>query len=131
MATANLDIPAFVDGQNNPDVTINTASEILDGLADALVHDMASDADYTLGTTGVYPREWQHLVIQVTDTGVILTAARNIIVPVNTRVYLFKNDTAQILTLKTSAGTGIAVAVAMWALLRCDGTNVVRITPDA
>jgi hypothetical protein len=131
MATQNLGIPAFVDGQNNPDVTINTASDILDGLADALVHDMASDADYTLGTTGAYPREWQHLVIQVTDTGVVLTGDVNIIVPNNTRVYLFKNDTARTLTLKTSAGTGIAVATVMWALLRSDGTNVVRITPDA
>ena len=130
MATPNLAIPAFVDGQNNPDVTINTASDILDGLADALVHDMASDADYTLGTTGAYPREWQHMVIQITDTGVVLTPGKNIIVPDNTRVYLFKNDTAQTLTLKNS-GTGIAVATLKWALLRSDGTNVVRITPDA
>jgi len=129
--TSNLNITKFVDGQSNPDTTINNALDVLDGLADVFVHDMASDADYTLGTAGTRPYEWQHFVVQITDTGVVLTTGRNIVVPDNTRGYIFKNDTAQTLTLKTSAGSGIAVATLKWALLRCDGTNVVRITPDA
>ena len=131
--TSNLNITKWTAGQSQPEVPVGTALDVLDGLADVLVHNMASDADYTLATTGSEPFEWQHFVIQVTDTTspLWLTTGRNIVVPVYTRAYLFKNETAQTLTLKTPAGTGIAVATLKWALLRCDGTNVVRITPDA
>ena len=132
-ATTHLNATKWTAGQSQPEVTVDTALDILDGLADALVHNMASDADYTLATTGSEPFEWQHLVIQITDTSspLKLTTGRNIIVPVYTRAYLFINATAVTLTLKTSAGTGIAVATAKSAWLRCDGTNVVRLTPDA
>ena len=133
MATSNLNVTPWTAGQAQPTVPVGTAFDIFDGMADALVHNMASDASYTLATTGSEPFEWQHMVIQITDTSspLKLTGAQNIVVPVYTRAYLFKNDTAQTLTLKTPSGTGIAVATLKWALLRCDGTNVVRITPDA
>jgi hypothetical protein len=122
----------FSEGQDNPDTNINNFRYAVEGLAaGVLVHDMASDADYTLATTGDYPREWQNHVIKITDTGVVLTTGRNIIVPDNVRAYMFVNDTAQSLTLKRSAGTGIAVATGNWAMLYCDGTNVVRLTGDA
>lgn len=98
--------------------------------AGMLTHDMGSDADYTLTTTGT-PQEWQYLACKITDTGVVLTTGRNIVVPVNTKPYIFINATAQTLTLKTSAGTGIAVATNKAALLYCDGTNVIRISADS
>lgn len=120
-----LQLPSYSDGQNNPDTTINLIADILEGLADALVHDMASDADYTLATTGTEPFEWQHLVINITDTGTNLTTGRNIVVPDYTRVYIAANDTLQTLTFKTAAGSGIAVLTNTSRLLRCDGTNVV------
>lgn len=136
MATSGLSIGEFTEGQNNPDTTINNALNTLDGaVCVPLVHDMGAsspgDTDYTLATTGDYPREWQRLIIKITDTGTILTAGRNIIVPDNVRAYLFINATAQTLTLKRSAGTGTAVAASRWALLYCDGTNVDRLTSDA
>jgi len=132
MATSGLSIGEFTEGQNNPDTTINNALNTLDGaIVVPLVHDMASDADYTLATTGDYPREWHRLIIKITDTGTNLTTGRNIIVPNNVRAYAFINATAQTLTLKRSAGTGTAVAASRWALLYCDGTNVDRLTSDA
>ena len=138
-ATSNLNITKWTAGQSQPSVTDGTAKDILDGFAGALVHNMTSAADYTLATTGTEPFEWQHLVVQVTDTNSPIwldpasspIGAANIVVPVYTKLYLLKNDTAATLTLKTAGGTGIAVATLKWALLRCDGTNVVRITPDA
>ena len=136
--TDNLNITKWTAAQSQPEVAVNTGSDILDGLADALVHNMTSGSDYTLATTGSEPFEWQHLVIQITDTnsplelpGASSPEGANIICPVYTRVYLFINATLVPLTLKTSAGTGIAVAAAKSAWLRCDGTNVVRLTPDA
>jgi hypothetical protein len=84
-------------------------------------HDITADADYTLSTAqNLYGR------VAITDAGVLLTLARNIIVDTSVRELIVKNDTAQILTFKTSAGTGIEVAVDATVWLYCDGTNVIE-----
>jgi hypothetical protein len=56
-----------------------------------------------------------------------LTGNRNIIVPATIQQYWITNATtgAFTLTVKTSAGTGIAVAQNAAQILYCDGTNVV------
>jgi hypothetical protein len=130
-STTGLAAPHWTASQNQPDVTHNSALDVLDScIARQNVIDFPSDADYTLVTSGAYPREWQHAVIEMTDTGVVLTAARNVIVPANPRMWNAYNNTAQILTFKTSGGTGIAVGVGKRAILQNDGTNVVRWTAD-
>jgi len=80
-----------------------------------------SDADLTLTTA-----QSRYRVISLTDTGTVLTTGRNVIFPADTRVYTIDNNTAQTLTGKTSAGTGIALAVSSRRTLYCDGTNVLR-----
>jgi hypothetical protein len=57
----------------------------------------------------------------------ILTGNRNIIVPATVQQYWVSNATtgAYTLTVKTSAGTGVAVATGSRAIFYCDGTNVV------
>jgi len=128
--TTNIEAPKWTASQNSPDVTINSALDVIDStMAAQNVIDFPSDADYTLTDTGARPREWQYCVIEMTDTGVVLTTGRNVIVPDNPRIYLFYNNTAQTLTLKPS-GTGIAVATTKRAILQCDGTNIVRWTAD-
>lgn len=128
--TTNIEAPKWTASQNSPDVTINSALDVIDStMAAQNVIDVGSDADYTLTDTGARPREWQYCVIEMTDTGVVLTTGRNVIVPDNPRIYLFYNNTAQTLTLKPS-GTGIAVATTKRAILQCDGTNIVRWTAD-
>jgi len=129
--TTNLEVTHLAANQNTPEVTENEAKDIFDdAIAGLLTHDMASDADYTL-STATSPEEWQYSTVEITDTGTALTTGRNIIVPVNKKIYIFVNSTLQTLTLKTSAGSGIAVATVKTAILRCDGTNVVRVTADA
>ena len=129
--TAGLDAPKWTASQNQPDVTHNTALDVIDAsVAGNNVVDFASDADYTLDITGAKPQEWQHAVIEMTDTGVVLTGAVNVIVPAQARMYNFFNNTAQILTFKTVAGTGIAIGVGNRATVQNDGTNVVRWTAD-
>lgn len=57
-----------------------------------------------------------------------LTAARNVVVPTSQKVYLVKNSTTGgfAITVKTTAGTGIAVAAGTSQWVYCDGTNVVQ-----
>lgn len=108
-----------------------TATDVegaLEELADAvelgtttLTHNMTSDTDYTLSAD-----ENKDGRIVVTDTGVLLTLGRNIIVATVQRSFFVLNSTAQTLTFKTSTGTGIAVAVGDTAQLVCDGTNIVN-----
>lgn len=58
-----------------------------------------------------------------------LTAARSLIVPAKSKVYFIDNDTtgAFAVTVKTAAGTGVALATGENAVLYCNGTNVVSV----
>lgn len=58
-----------------------------------------------------------------------LTANRTVTVPSKAKVWLVDNDctAAFTVTVKTAAGTGIALASGETAILYCDGTNVVHI----
>jgi hypothetical protein len=130
-ATTNLDIEHLVSNASAPEVPVNEAFELIDScLSGQVTINFASDADLTLSTTGDAPQEWQYLSVELTDTSTYLTTARNVIVPDNNKPYVIYNNTAQILTVKTSAGTGIAVAVSGIAFLYCDGTNVVDAAND-
>lgn len=68
----------------------------------------------------------------LTTTG-LLTAARNVILPTIAGMAwdVFCNNTGAFsTTFKTLAGTGIVVAQTKRARLKCDGTNIVRVTAD-
>lgn len=81
-------------------------------------------ADYTLSTANGATDEARAAILNVTGTP---GAARNIIVPAVSKLYVVFNNTtggfAQ--TVKTSAGTGISVPNGATAYLRCNGTDVV------
>jgi hypothetical protein len=83
--------------------------------------DFKFNQDRTLATIEV-----RYRVIKLTDTGTVLTTGRNAIFPTETRSWTVYNNTAQTITVKTSAGTGIAVPSGSTTLLRCDGTNIVH-----
>jgi hypothetical protein len=84
-------------------------------------------ADYTLSTANGASDEARAMVLNLTGTP---GAARNVICPAVSKVYIVYNNTtggfAQ--TLKTSAGSGVSVPNGATAFLRCDGTNVVAAT---
>ena len=129
MATSpNLEVTHLVANAANPEITVNEATNLLDEcIAGMFTYDLLSDADYTLSDV-LNSEEWKYAAIKITDTSVFLTTGRNIIVPTNTKSYVFINGTAQTLTLKTSGGTGIAVTTGLAQLLFCDGTNVIAIS---
>jgi len=65
------------------------------------------------------------MLVAATGTGgTALTAAGEIICPAASKLYVLKNGAAYAVTLKTAAGTGVAVPAGDTAFLFCDGTNV-------
>jgi hypothetical protein len=60
----------------------------------------------------------------VAQDGAGLSAAGEIICPAATKLYVLRNASTYAITLKTAAGTGVAVPVGQTAFLFCDGTNV-------
>ena len=85
---------------------------------------VAGTGNYTLSAS-----EYANKAIKFTG---ILTGNRTIIVPTSLREYIVNNATtgAFSLTVKTLAGTGIAVTQAKSAFLYCDGTDVVASETD-
>lgn len=92
-------------------------------------HNITVDSDYSLTSA-------QNLSgrVIITDTSVILTTGRNIVVADTQRLFIAQNDTAQTLTFKTASGTGIAMlpgeSVGSAKLLYCDGVNVIDPLPS-
>ena len=81
--------------------------------------------DYTLSNNNGTTDEARALFINATGTP---GAARNVICPAVSKMYIFRNNTTGgfAMTLKTSAGSGIAVPAGQSRMLYCDGTNVVE-----
>lgn len=88
-------------------------------------------ATIAMGNANVTLTQPQALCESITLTGA-LTALRDVIVPNSQRPYwIFANVTGGFgVRVKTSAGTGITIADGKRAIVECDGTNVVRFTPD-
>lgn len=60
-----------------------------------------------------------------------LTVQRDLIVPTVKRQWtIYANVTGAGVQVKTSGGAGVVVALGKRAIVQCDGTNVVRVTPD-
>ncbi len=87
----------------------------------AVIKNITIDANYTLSA-----EENQYGNIKITDTGTVLTAARNIIMNGNEHTFVFNNATAQDLTVTNSGGTGITVSAGQIKHLRNDSVNVIE-----
>jgi hypothetical protein len=85
-----------------------------------------SDVDTTLTATNGAADESRQMMLKFTG---VLTANRNIVVPTTSKMYFVHNATTggYTLTVKTSAGTGVAVLAGDRRLVASDGTNVVEI----
>lgn len=121
-ATAKEGMRVWVNDEDQEVVYNGSAWRRRGGVA---VHNIASDADVTLSAD----QNGAELV-EVTDSSVLLTTGRNLVVDTRARLIAVRNSTAQVLTVKTAAGTGVAIAAGAGALLWGDGTNVRRLTAD-
>jgi hypothetical protein len=79
---------------------------------------------HTLTTANGTTSESRCAMLVAATGGGAPTAAAEIICPAAAKLYVLQNNTSFAVTLKTSAGTGVAVAAGNTAFLFCDGTNV-------
>ena len=105
-------------------VTTNTnlgtaIEEAITGSADVTF----ASADVTLSLTNTNASQTaRNLRLRLTGTS---GGARNLIVPAIEKFYLVANELADVVTVKNSTGTGVAVPAGLSTLVFNDGTNVV------
>jgi hypothetical protein len=94
-----------------------------------LTHNMASNADYTVGTASA--SEKFSSIIEITDSGSLLTATRNIILPtwegaIRTVYNSTHSTSKRALVFKTSGGSSIVTVLPGQHLrVYCNGTDIV------
>ncbi|WP_236209000.1 hypothetical protein [Pseudomonas tohonis] len=108
--------PSFGDSS----LAVPTTDFVQQALGAILAKNVAGGANVTL--TAV---EARYPIIALTGA---LTANINVVVPASSREWIISNNTsgAFTLTVKTAAGTGIAVTQGTATNLFCDGTNVLQ-----
>ena len=107
------------------DVTNQGLTELVDASIAGTASIAMADANFTLSTANGTADEARKMFVVANGA---LTAARNIVCPTSSKLYFLANNTTGgfSVTLKTSAGTGVAVPPGQIAVLYCDGTNVVQ-----
>lgn len=79
-------------------------------IAGKAVIDMGSDANLTINASNNDGTEsWRYMFLNITDTGVVLTTGRDVILPASAKMWIVENETAQTLTFKITGQTGVAV----------------------
>jgi hypothetical protein len=119
--TPNLGITYLTQAQASKEVTCNAAITTLDSaVAGVLSKSVAGSSNVTLTAAEAFNAV-------ITFTGA-LTGNINVIVPTANKVWTIYNNTtgAYTLTVKTAAGTGIAVSQGSYAILYCNATNVLQ-----
>jgi len=125
---SNLKIQLMATGENSGtwgDVTnVNLGTAIEEAIAESA--DVAfSNANVTISLTDVNTTQSaRHLRLNLTGTA---TAGYNLVVPTIEKPYIVNNATDGTITVKTSAGSGIAVPTLKTMWVYADGTNVVDV----
>src|SRR5262245_24238381 len=107
------------ENDNTWGVLLNAVIDNIDASFGRTALSVAGSADVTLSTAQARP------LIQ--EYSGVLTGNINVIVPALPALYVVYNGTTGSfsLTVKTAAGTGVAVTQTTRSILYCDGTNVV------
>jgi hypothetical protein len=109
-------------------VNDNITSMVEEAIAGRAVIDSWTANGHTLTTANGTTAEARCAMLEFTDTNTDLTGNAEVICPTASKIYIAKNATGAgySVTVKTSAGTGIAVPDGETMFLFCDGTNVVE-----
>jgi len=107
-------------------VNDNITSMIEQAIAGRSVVDTWAANSHVLTTANGTAAESRAAMLSLTDTGTALTGAGSVVCPALSKTYIVKNGTAQVITVKTASGSGIAVPVGKTMLVYCDGTNVLE-----
>lgn len=109
-------------------VNDNITSMVEEAIAGRAVVNSWTTNSHTLTTADGTTSESRCAMLEFTDSGAALTGNATAICPTQSKIYIAKNavGSSRTVTLKTSAGTGIAIPDGKTMLLFCDGTNVVE-----
>jgi hypothetical protein len=102
------------------DTTNSNLGDLIEAAITNVVDINFVDAQYTLTAFNGLPDEARNAVLNLVGTN---TTAQNLIAPSVEKTYIIKNDTGAAVTIKTSGGTGVAVANGTTQIVWCDGTD--------
>lgn len=106
------------------DTTNNNLGDLIEQAITGVQSIPMTDTDYTLTALNGSVDEARNAVVIMTSIG-SLTGSRNVFIPAEEKLYIFKNSTTggQNLVVKTVGGAGYTVPNGQTALLYCDGTD--------
>ena len=119
-----LPVTGELSGSWGDTVNDNITSMVEQAVAGLATINTWTTNSHTLTTANGVSSESRCAMLVAATGGGAPTAAATIICPAASKLYILQNNTAYAVTLKTSAGTGVAVAAGNTSFLFCDGTNV-------
>jgi hypothetical protein len=102
------------------DTTNNNLGDLIEAAITNSVDITFADATYTLSANNGLPDEARNAVLNLIGSN---SGAQNLIAPAVEKTYIVKNATGAAVTVKTSGGTGVAVANGTTRIVWCDGTD--------
>ena len=105
-------------------VNDNITSIVEEAVAGRAVINTWTTNSHVLTTADGTTSESRCAMLEFTDTGTALTGAATVVCPSASKLYVCKNDSGQQVTVKTAAGTGVAIPDGQTMFVFCDGTNV-------
>ena len=123
-----LPVQGELSGTWGDTVNDNITSMVEEAIAGRSVINSWTANSHTLTTADGTTSESRAAMLEFTDTGAALSGNATVICPTASKIYIAKNavGSSRTVTLKTSAGTGIAIPDGTTMFLFCDGTNVVE-----
>jgi hypothetical protein len=102
------------------DTTNSNLGDLIEAAITNVVDITFSNAQRTLTANNGLPDEARNAVLNLIGTN---SSAQNLIAPAVQKTYIVKNATGAAVTIKTSGGSGVAVANGTTQTVWCDGTN--------
>jgi hypothetical protein len=102
------------------DTTNNNLGDLIEAAITNSVDITFANTQYTLSANNGLPDEARNAVLNLVGTN---STAQNLIAPAVDKTYIVKNATGAAVTIKTSGGSGVAVANGTTRIVWCDGTN--------
>jgi hypothetical protein len=102
------------------DTTNSNLGDLIEAAITNKVDITFANATYTLSANNGLPDEARNAVLNLIGSN---SGAQNLIAPAVEKTYVVKNATGAAVTIKTSGGTGVAVANGTTVQVWCDGTD--------
>lgn len=102
------------------DTTNTNLGDLIEAAITNVVDITFANATYTLTAYNGLPDEARNAVLNLIGTN---ATAQNLIAPAVQKTYIVKNETGAQVTIKTSGGTGVAIADGTTRIVWCDGTD--------